>query len=233
MSKHKKAPKPKKVPPKFADVSSEYWKLFMTCEIRPEKFAEVKQMVSKIISHRHRYEAAAGPLGTMPWWFVALIHALEGGLKFTTHLHNGDSLNARTIHVPAHRPAANPQADPKHGPSAKNPYTWEESAQDALRMKNLDKWTDWSIRGSLYQLEAYNGWGYRLYHSDVRSPYLWSYTNHYTKGKYAADGKWDANLVSKQPGAAALLRLMADTGVVYLIDYVGDWPTPSSTTMYA
>jgi lysozyme family protein len=223
----------KKTPPKLADVSFEYWKLFLECRIRPEKLAEVKQLVTQIVSNRHRYERAAGTLGTMPWWFVALIHALEANLNFSKHLHNGDPLTARTTHVPAGRPAANPQANPKQGPSATNPYTWEESAQDALRMRNLDKWSDWSIRASLYQLEAYNGWGYRLYHPDVLSPYLWSYTNQYTKGKYAADGKWDANLVSKQPGAAALLRLMVDTGVVFPIDYVGDWPLPDSGTAYA
>jgi lysozyme family protein len=223
----------KKAPPKLADVSSEYWKLFLECRIRPEKLVEVKQLVAQIVSNRQRYERAAGALGTMPWWFVALIHAMEASLNFNKHLHNGDPLTARTTHVPAGRPAANPQANPKQGPSATNPYSWEESAQDALRMRNLDKWSDWTIRASLYELEAYNAWGYRLYHPDVLSPYLWSYTNQYEKGKYAADGKWDATLVSKQPGAAALLRLMVDTGVVFPIDYVGDWPTPDPGTAYA
>jgi lysozyme family protein len=45
-------------------------------------------------------------------------------------------------------------------------------------------------------------------HPEVLTPYLWSFTNHYTKGKFVADGKFDANAVSKQCGAAAILKLM-------------------------
>jgi lysozyme family protein len=220
-------------PPKFADVQSEYWTLFLECKVKPEKLAEVKQTVTTITSNRARYESATASLGTMPWWFIALIHAMESGLSFNGHLHNGDRLTARTTHVPAGRPAANPRAKPKEAPSATNPYTWEESAEDAMRYHNLHSWTDWSIVGSLYKLEAYNGWGYRMYHPTVLSPYLWSYTNQYTKGKYSADGKWDANLVSAQAGAAAILRVMVDTKLVSTTDYVGDFPTPPRGVGYA
>ena len=38
------------------------------------------------------------------------------------------------------------------------------------------------------------------------SPYLWSFSEHYQRGKYATDGRFDANLVSKQCGAAVLLK---------------------------
>ena len=31
---------------------------------------------------------------------------------------------------------------------------------------------------------GFNGWGYRLYHPNVKTPYLWSYTDKYSKGKY-------------------------------------------------
>src|SRR5262245_44635684 len=212
--------------PKLSEVSSEYWKLFLECRVNSDKLGEVQRIATSSSLNRARYQAATTGLGTMPWWFVALIHSLEGGLSFTTHLHNGDPLTARTTHVPAGRPVANPAANPKQAPSATNPYTWEESAQDAIRQMGLNTRTDWTIVGSLYKLEAYNGWGYRMYHATVRSPYLWSFTNQYTKGKYAADGKWDANLVSAQAGAAAILRVMVDTGVVTPTDYMGDFPTP-------
>jgi lysozyme family protein len=225
--------KQKKKAPTLAEIGSDYWQLFLDCQVRPEKLAEVTRIVTLISGNRSRYAAVAAGLGTTPWWFVALIHAMEASLDFTKHLHNGDPLTARTTHVPAGRPIDNPAADLTKGPSAKNPYTWEESAQDALRMKQLNTWTDWTIRASLYKLEGYNGWGYREYHPSVLSPYLWSYTNHYSQGKYAADGKWSASLVSKQPGAAAILRVMVDTGLVMPIDYIGDWPTPSSTEMFA
>lgn len=220
-------------PPKFADVSSEYWKLFLECRVNSDKLAEVQRIATSITLNRPRYQAVTTGLGSLPWWFVALIHSLEGGLSFTTHLHNGDPLTGRTKHVPAGRPVANPAANAQQAPSATNPYTWEESATDALRQKGLNSWTDWSIVGSLYKLEAYNGWGYRMYHSKVLSPYLWSFTNHYTKGKYASDGKWSATLVSSQAGAAAILRVLVDTRVVVATDYRGDFPTPPAGVAYA
>jgi lysozyme family protein len=220
-------------PPKFADVSSEYWKLFLECRVNSDKLAEVQRIANSISLNRVRYQTVTTGLGSMPWWFVGLIHSLEGGLSFTTHLHNGDPLTGRTTHVPAGRPVANPAANPKQAPSATNPYTWEESATDALRQKNLNAWADWSIVGSLFQLEAYNGWGYRMYHPKVLSPYLWSFTNHYTKGKYASDGKWSATLVSAQAGAAAILRVLVDSGVVVATDYRGDFPTPKAGIAYA
>jgi lysozyme family protein len=70
------------------------------------------------------------------------------------------------------------------------------------------------VAGVFYKLEEFNGWGNRWYHADVPTAYLWSYTDQYIKGKYKADGKWDADQVSKQPGAAAILRCMVDTGLV-------------------
>lgn len=200
--------------PQLGTVSAEYERLFQNCTILPAKVAEVTQIVNTIISNRQRYEQVAGLMGSMPWWFVGLVHAMEASLKFNKHLHNGDPLTGRTTQVPSGRPAANPSANPTVAPGPTNPYTWEESAQDALRLKRLDSWTDWTVGGSFYKLEEYNGWGYRQYHATVLSPYLWSYTSQYVKGKYAADGRWDANLVSQQAGAAALLRRLVDNGTV-------------------
>jgi len=56
----------------------------------------------------------------------------------------------------------------------------------------------------LYEFEKWNGFGYRLYHPKVLSPYLWGFSNHYTSGKYTADGKFDESAVSTQCGAAVL-----------------------------
>ena len=39
----------------------------------------------------------------------------------------------------------------------------------------------------LYRWEAYNGFGSRR--QGINTPYLWAFSNHYTKGKYVADGK--------------------------------------------
>ena len=58
----------------------------------------------------------------------------------------------------------------------------------------------------LYLFEKFNGFGYVK--RGINTPYLWSYTNHYSKGKFAGDGKFDPNLVSKQPGTAAIMKAL-------------------------
>jgi hypothetical protein len=66
----------------------------------------------------------------------------------------------------------------------------------------------WNLPVILFKLEGFNGFGYRTKHPDVLTPYLWSFTNHYTKGKFTSDGKFDPNAVSKQCGAAAILKAL-------------------------
>jgi hypothetical protein len=107
------------------------------------------------------------------------------------------------VRVPKGRP---PTGDP--------PFTWEESATDALKLKRVHINRDWSIEKIAYVLEGYNGWGYRLYHPEVKSPYLWSFSNHYTRGKYVRDGSWSPTAVSKQVGAMVLLNRMVARGLI-------------------
>jgi len=184
----------------------EYNKLFNNCAIRPDRASEVESIVRKIEANRSTYEKVDTSLG-VPWYVVAVIHNMESSLNFTKHLHNGDPLTARTVQVPAGRPnTGNP------------PFTWEQSAADALTLKGLGADTDWSMAGTLYRLEQYNGWGYRLHHPEVLSPYLWSYSNQYTSGKYVADGVWSNTAVSKQCGAAAILRRMAEKSMFEFAD---------------
>lgn len=187
------------VPP---DKKSNYEKLFASCIIREAKYAEIDSLIAKIVSNKARYKAVSDPLN-IPWYITSIIHCMEGSLRFDRHLHNGDSLLKRTVQVPAGRPkAGNP------------PFTWEESATDALIYDKLNTWNDWSISGILYRLELFNGLGY--YKQGINSPYLWSYSNHYTKGKYVQDGKYDPNAVSKQCGAAVLLRRMLEQHLITL-----------------
>jgi lysozyme family protein len=178
---------------------SEYQQLFDSCEIRPERAPAVEPLVTQIATNQARYSALGTPLG-IPWYLIGVIHCMEASLSFTTHLHNGDPLTARTIHVPVGRP-----------PAGSPPFRWEESAADALIFDRLNQWRDWSIPGILFRLEAYNGFGYRTRHPEVLTPYLWSYSNHYTSGKYVADGTFSATAISNQCGAAVLLRRMAES----------------------
>ena len=147
------------------ELKTDYQQRFDTCVIRPNRMADVDALVAQIASNRKRYAAAGDPVGT-PWYVVGVIHALESSLNFGRHLHNGDPLTARTVQVPAGRPK-----------TGQPPFTWEASASDALRFQGFDKWKDWSIPGTLFKLEGYNGFGYRDHHPDVPSPYLWSFSN--------------------------------------------------------
>lgn len=191
---------------------AEYESLFNSCTVNPRHMATVDHCVGRLQTNRPRYQVVAGGLG-IPWAFVAVIHNMESSLDFSRHLHNGDPLTSRTTQVPAGRPK-----------TGAPPFTWEQSATDALTMKKLGAGTDWSLAGLLYQLERYNGWGYRLYHPHVLSPYLWCFSNHYKSGKYVSDGTWSDTAVSRQCGAAVLLRRMAEKGY---IDFV-DQPAPQA-----
>ena len=189
--------------PKLTDaLRAEYQTLFDTCQIRPERQAEINATAEKIIGAEARYRGVGDPLG-VPWYVIGVIHSLEAGLSFARHLHNGDPLTARTVQVPKGRPAA-----------GQPPFTWEQSANDALAFDKYTTWADWSVPGILFKWESYNGWGYRGYHPDVKTPYLWSYSNHYKCGKYVGDGTWSQTTVSKQAGAAAILRRLAERGVI-------------------
>jgi len=48
----------------------------------------------------------------------------------------------------------------------------------------------------------------------VLTPYLWGFTDKYMKGKFVADGKFDANAVSQQCGAAAILKALSSSGTI-------------------
>jgi lysozyme family protein len=194
---------PSIVPPNLADVAAGYKALFASCKIRDEKRGEVMDYVNRMLDPKRRkmYEQVAAR-SCIPWYFVGCIHALEASFDFTAHLHNGDSLKSRTHQVPANRPPVwNPPTD------------WAYSAVDALSMKGYDKDKTWGLAECMYRWERYNGWRSRLLHN-INTPYLWSYSNHYSRGKFVRDHVWDANAVSKQPGCGTLLKAMVEIGEV-------------------
>lgn len=189
---------------------TKYENLWATMEIKA--LNKALPIVNKITTNKERYESIAKKVN-LPWYMIAAIHSLEGSLDFTTHLHNGDSLKARTKNVPKNRPV-----------SGNPPFTWEESALDALRDK-INYWSRYyeqdlkecrseNVINILFLLETYNGLGYLNYYPNVNSPYLWSGTNHYTKGKYASDGKYDPELVSSQIGCAVLIKLILESAIL-------------------
>lgn len=170
----------------------EYKNKYDAMVVSPNKKGQLDLLVARILQNKEKYQEVQ-QITSVPWYVLGAIHYRESSLNFTRHLHNGDRLTARTIHVPAGRPV-------KGAP----PFTWGESAIDAIKLKSWHKVTDWSIENTLSLIEAYNGLGYKK--RGLPSPYLWAWSNNYSKGKYVADGKFDPNFVDQQCGAAILLK---------------------------
>jgi lysozyme family protein len=186
--------------PRFEDLRDEYLKLFATCTPLPARADKIAWHVARLVARKADYERV-GAAVKVPWYFIGAAHALEAGFNFSGHLHNGDPLSARTVHVPKNRPAA-----------WSPPNDWHSSAVDALEYEKFADQADWSLARMLFRWEAYNGFGNRRH--DVATPYLWSFSNHYTKGKFVADGVWDGDKVSAQCGAAVMLKALVAGGHV-------------------
>jgi lysozyme family protein len=196
-----------------------YQKLWDTMQIKPSALTEVDRIAKAIARNAARYQVIEKATG-VPWYVIAVIHNLEGSMDFGTHLHNGNSLRARTFDVPKGRPL-------KGNP----PYKWEDSAIDAVLMKvNEQKaWKNppgWSITELLYKMEVYNGTGYRPKSVNINTPYLWAGSQHYTRGKYYTDGKYSPTVVSAQMGVAVVIRRMMDTGLIDGKSAPGSSPIP-------
>lgn len=190
-------------------LKNEYLSNWASCAIKPAWTSDLSSAVKEIKLNQTRYTKVAEETG-VPWYVIAILHCLEASFDFKTHLHNGDRLTARTIQVPAGRP--------KQG---KPPFTWEESAIDALNFEEATGILSWDLPTLFWFLEGYNGWGYRTGAGKAttppsRSPYIYSGTTFYDKGKYGSDGEFDPSLVSAQLGCMALLFGLVGAGLVDL-----------------
>lgn len=187
----------------YVRLSKEYVDLFATLTFRDSWSDAIQKAAGRVLAGKQRYENVAGSVGKIPWYVVGVINELESTSRFTTHLHNGDPLTSRTVHVPKGRPK-----------SGHPPFTWEESAIDALTMQGYNTATDWRLSRILWRLEGYNGWGTRKH--GIFTPYLWSGSQHHSKGKYVADGHWDPDAKSSQVGCAVILAALARQGAISL-----------------
>lgn len=186
----------------FTSLKSEYTSLLDTMEVRPEWKDAIDRRARAILANKERYQYVSNLLGgRIPWYFIGAIHSMESGLSFDGVLHNGEKILGTGRKT-------------KLVPKGRGPFTtWEDAACDALKIKKLDQIEDWSDERMCYELERFNGFGYRNYHPTVLSPYLWSGSTHYTKGKYVADGKWSSTAKSGQSGAVLLIKRVAEIDV--------------------
>lgn len=195
------APSPKPAPDtgslEFNFGSGEYSTLLKSAKIS-HGHDIVTADAKKILWYKSRYESVADHFSA-PWIIIGVIHLLEAGLNFTGVLHNGERIigtGKKTTLVPKGR-----------GPFA----TWEDAAIDALTLQKMNLVKVWEVDSALSFLEHYNGMGYRSH--GIHSPYLWSFTNQYSRGKYTSDGHWDSGAVSQQVGCCAILLAMKELGV--------------------
>lgn len=182
---------------KLLSSSGEYGRILASAKLNEATKKSVLKTCDAIYANKSRYKKVQELTGC-PWHVVGAIHLLESSLSFKGVLHNGEKIigtGKKTKLVPAGR-----------GPF----FSWETAAVDALRSRT-EEIKEWGVEETLGFLERYNGLGYKK--RGIPSPYLWSYTNKYTKGKYVADGKWDPYAVSKQIGACAIFLGFVEKGV--------------------
>jgi lysozyme family protein len=153
---------------------------------------EFLPVAKRLVAAKDRYLAVTARTG-IPYPFIAVTHQRESSQNWSANLAQGDPWNQISTHVPADR-----------GPFK----SWEDAAYDALVNcgPHAARNKDWSIGGLLTLLERYNGVGY--VNRGLPSPYIWSGTDQYSRGKYVADGVFDPNEVDKQLGCAGLITAM-------------------------
>jgi len=176
-----------------------------------------------VVQNKARYvdvEARSG----VPRALVATIHLMEASLDFNGNLLNGEPYVSVTTLYP-----------PGRGPWA----TWEDAAVEGMgdlaQRKLVTNLGSVSIEQMLCLLERHNGIGYLR--RGENSPYLWSGTNHYIKGKFLERrmffffgpmiSYYDPEVVSQQPGAVPFLLMLFES------EFVKGAPSPSGASPLA
>ena len=155
---------------------------------------QMARTVGRILAHKDQYLAIQEATG-VPWMLIAAIHARESNNKFDTYLHNGELLGKRTKLHPEGILFEKGQ--------------WKEAAIDALtRVKNANsEFSSLNPNSSLGEMalfaERYNGRGYEF--RGLPSPYVYSGTDRYERGKYVADHVFDAATVDTRLGVMPII----------------------------
>lgn len=148
----------------------------------------------RLLADKTRFQLLAARCG-VPWFVIAVIKEREAGPdpKWNLSIAQGDPWRSVSVHAPEGR-----------GPFK----SWEDAALDALIKcaPHAAQWKDWSPGGTMTLLEQYNGLAYANH--GVPSPYIWSGTDQYIRGKVLVDHGPIEPVVDKQLGCAGLILAM-------------------------
>lgn len=167
----------------------EYVRLMATMKFT--RSAEIMAAAKRLITYVPRYEDISKKTHVPVIWLAAVGEREDGPAIFTHYFGNGDPLDRPTTDVPRGRGGFS---------------SFEAGCQDALHYDRIDQVTDWSWPGSLYEGEAWNGFGPRAH--GKHTGYLWAGTNVYTGGKYVRDNEWDPNADDEQLGIVPMMVQM-------------------------
>lgn len=177
----------------------DYIARYERAKLKPNSGLGIQVIVDKIQKNKAEYVKVEEKTG-VPWQLVAALHSLESSLSFSTWLANGDPLSGPTKNVPAGLRLPGNQ-----------PWKWFEAAVLSLEHEGFDGLKFNDIGDLLIAAESYNGLGYltgagRKTTPSETSPYLWSGTSEYQKGKYVSDGRFDPEAVSQQAGVVGIFK---------------------------
>jgi lysozyme family protein len=163
--------------------------------------AEFTAVATRLVAAKARYQDVERATA-VPWFIIAVIHEREASQNFSASIAQGDPWDKVSTHEPRGR-----------GPFA----SFEAAAYDALANcpPYATHWRDWSAGGGLTLLELYNGLAYANHGQP--SPYVWSGTDQYIKGKVLVDHGPIEPVVDKQLGCAGLILAMRaiDVSIVF------------------
>lgn len=176
--------------------------------------AAVKRAAS-MLGHKAQYQRIAEEIMQrhqlhVPWWAIPLVHEREcvrGVDNWDCNIAQGELYNIKSRIIPHSGPFV----------------SFNAAAMDALVVQapQLAKWNNWSLGGVATINEMYNGTGYAK--RGLPSPYVWSGTNIYVKGKYVRDGKYDPNAIDTQIGVIVTLKalMQLDPTIVLEVELPG------------
>ncbi len=155
--------------------------------------SDLKSFYKNWQKNKARYQAVAAKTG-IPAELIAALHWRESTANFNTYLHQGDPLGKKAVHVPRNIPLF---------------HKWEDAAVHALTMKrSIQKklgitanTTDMAAIATF--AEYYNGLGY--HNRGSSSPYVYSGTDQYKRGKYVADGRYSKTHRDNQLGVVPMI----------------------------